>query len=72
MFFLIINIPNKNFTGWSKNDVNNLKKHFARFIKKGIYPTGEEIKVFIKKTQMKRTVAVIKSKIQHLIKLSKE
>lgn len=60
-----------NFADWSKNDVNILRKYFAQYIQKECYPSGDEIKAFVKKIKITRSVAVVKSKIQHLIKLKK-
>ncbi|KAH1028372.1 hypothetical protein HUJ05_001730 [Dendroctonus ponderosae] len=50
--------------------VNALEKDFASYIKRKIYPSGAQIKSFMQKNNMKRTVAVVKSKLQHLLKLS--
>lgn len=45
-----------------------LKEHFGSYIKQKKYPTGKKIKDFKDQTKMDRTVLVIKSKIQHLMK----
>ncbi|KAF5307102.1 hypothetical protein FQR65_LT18464 [Abscondita terminalis] len=58
--------------GWSKTDTNLVSKIFAKYIKNGTYPNTNDLKTFIQKTKMNKTVSVIKSKIQHLIKLKQK
>ncbi|KAK5648222.1 hypothetical protein RI129_003114 [Pyrocoelia pectoralis] len=66
------NLPDNDndIQGWSNEEITLIKERFKSSIRKKNYPSGEEIKEFIKKSKIKRTVPVIKSKIQHLIKLS--
>ncbi|KAF2886898.1 hypothetical protein ILUMI_19275, partial [Ignelater luminosus] len=62
--------PNKGQrSNWSNKELLLLKKEFFTYISKGTYPSGEQIKEFLNKTNIDRTVAVVKSKIQHLIKI---
>ncbi|KAK5647977.1 hypothetical protein RI129_002869 [Pyrocoelia pectoralis] len=57
---------------WSNKELHLLKKEFNSYINKGCYPPGEDIKVFITKTGIQRTIVTIKSKIQHLINIKKK
>lgn len=45
-----------------------LKEHFSDFIKNKQYPSSAVIREFIKNNNLNRTVATIKSKLQHLSK----
>ncbi|XP_044760146.1 uncharacterized protein LOC123317607 isoform X2 [Coccinella septempunctata] len=55
---------------WTDEEIEVLKREFGDYIKKNIYPSGAEIKEFMEKWRLNRSVKIIKSKIQHLIKLS--
>ncbi|CAH1976686.1 unnamed protein product [Acanthoscelides obtectus] len=59
-----------NDKGWTTEEIKSLKEHFKSFISKGTYPCSSEIKEFGKSTNNTRSVAVIKSKIQHFIRLN--
>lgn len=52
---------------WSKKELDLVTLHFKEYIKSETYPSGCCIKNFISETKIKRTIPVIKSKIQHLI-----
>lgn len=56
--------------GWAAAEVDALEKEFASYIQKKTYPSGQKIKEFIQKKSINRTVTVVKSKLQHLIKLA--
>jgi hypothetical protein len=56
--------------GWTAAEVDALKKQFDSYIKKKNYPSGQQIKDFLQKKNINRTVIVVKSKLQHLIKLA--
>ncbi|XP_050509409.1 uncharacterized protein LOC126886500 isoform X2 [Diabrotica virgifera virgifera] len=53
---------------WSNKEVKLVETHFQEFINENGYPSNREIREFIAASKIKRTVPVIKSKIQHLIK----
>ncbi|KAB0804873.1 hypothetical protein PPYR_01843 [Photinus pyralis] len=62
----------KKFTrkSWSNRELDLLQKEFASYIKKKIYPSGELMQQFLKKYEINRTVLVVRSKLQHLIKMA--
>uniref|UniRef100_A0A6P7G7B3 Uncharacterized protein LOC114336700 n=1 Tax=Diabrotica virgifera virgifera TaxID=50390 RepID=A0A6P7G7B3_DIAVI len=53
---------------WSKKEVELVETHFQQFINQNGYPSNRQIRDFIGTSKIKRTVPVIKSKIQNLIK----
>ncbi|XP_043480488.1 uncharacterized protein LOC122510122 isoform X2 [Leptopilina heterotoma] len=55
-------------SGWSKHEIEEINCHFTASMQKGNYPSSQEIKIFVKETGSKRSVAQIKAKIQHLFK----
>ncbi|CAG9763730.1 unnamed protein product [Ceutorhynchus assimilis] len=55
--------------GWTTAEVEALQSEFGSSIRKKVYSTGQQIKDFILKKNISRTVTVIKSKLQHLMKL---
>lgn len=57
------------FLGWSNGEIKLIKEEFQTFIRRNIYPSSTEVRHFIEKTKSSRSVPVIKSKLQHLIKL---
>ncbi|CAG9827439.1 unnamed protein product [Diabrotica balteata] len=68
---LILVSLRREFACWSSAEINVLKDEFKEFINKKTYPSSNEIKDFLNKTNTDRSVAVIKSKIQHIIKTHK-
>ncbi|KAI4468081.1 hypothetical protein MML48_2g00016979 [Holotrichia oblita] len=54
---------------WSNSEITLLEKRFKFHIKRKQYPSGKELSEFIQKHQIKRSVAIVKSKLQHLMKL---
>lgn len=66
-FFLIIGL----ISGWTATEVALLEKEFARYIKNKTYPSRGEIEEFAHRESINRTSSLIKSKLQHLIKLNK-
>lgn len=56
---------------WTDAEIKQLEKQFRRYIHSKTYPPTKEIQEYIKTTGIKRSVAVIKAKIQHLIKLTR-
>lgn len=54
--------------GWMDEELGLLKEHFSDFIKNKQYPSSAVIREFIKNNNLNRTVATIKSKLQHLSK----
>lgn len=56
--------------GWTVEELAALENRFASYIKNQTYPSGKEIKEFLEKQNMSRTVAIVKSKLQHLMKIS--
>lgn len=56
------------FAAWSHIEVKLLRQHFATFIDRKVYPPAGDIKSFMEKNKINRTVAVIKAKLQHLMK----
>lgn len=58
------------FLAWSDKEISALKKCFKEDITKRTYPSNQKIKDFMKQNKSNRSVPVIKSKIQHLIKLN--
>ncbi|KAB0790383.1 hypothetical protein PPYR_15247 [Photinus pyralis] len=61
------NLLNKR-QGWRTEEIDLLKTHFRDFINKSTYPSGSQINDFIKATNSTRSVLVIRSKIQHILK----
>ncbi|XP_060519831.1 uncharacterized protein LOC132698018 [Cylas formicarius] len=57
---------------WSENKVNCIQKEFAQYLQTNTYPPSAKIREFITTFNSKRSVSVIKSKIQHLLKLRKQ
>lgn len=58
----------KIFSAWSDADIKKLETKFKTFITRNIYPSGQEIKSFLSKHKMNRSVPVVKAKLQHLMK----
>ncbi|XP_031328096.1 uncharacterized protein LOC116159286 isoform X1 [Photinus pyralis] len=58
-------------TYWSNRELHLLKKEFSVYINKGTYPAGNDIKEFLERNGINRSVIVTKSKLQHLIKTKK-
>ncbi|KAK4878626.1 hypothetical protein RN001_011132 [Aquatica leii] len=73
----LVNVPKtitkktlKKRKGWSKDNLSLLNKEFSKHIKNHTYPSTIEIRRFIKEYKINRTEAVVRSKIQHLLKQS--
>ncbi|KAK4882321.1 hypothetical protein RN001_005640 [Aquatica leii] len=71
----LVNVPKtitkktlKKRKGWSKDNLSLLNKEFSKHIKNRTYPSTIEIRNFIKEYKINRTEAVVRSKIQHLLK----
>ncbi|KAG5895254.1 hypothetical protein JTB14_036409 [Gonioctena quinquepunctata] len=57
-------------SGSTDKEVALLKDNFGSCIENESYPSAQDLKEFIKKTAISRTVPVIKAKLQQLIKKS--
>lgn len=71
MYVTLNSITYKTFetiAAWTADELKALKREFRSEMNKGVYPSGSQINAFLSKSGIKRSVAVVKAKLQHLMK----
>lgn len=53
---------------WTSKENEEVEKHFQKHIKCGKIPKNGEVNYFLEKSNMKRSLANVKSRVQYFIK----
>ncbi|KAK4882282.1 hypothetical protein RN001_005601 [Aquatica leii] len=57
--------------GWTHEEIELIQNEFRSNIFSKTYPTGKSMKEFLLKHKINKTVPILRSKLQHLLKLKK-
>ncbi|KAK9879323.1 hypothetical protein WA026_004176 [Henosepilachna vigintioctopunctata] len=58
-----------NKRGWKNEEIALIEKEYSYFIEYGVYPSGKQMNTFLMENKMTKTVPILRSKIQHLIRM---